>query len=85
LGVSIFSVLFILALLAYAIFRRFAGNSSAGVLGSDWPERHYLVNWNVTHRILNPPRMDFQWHSAGNRTMVVIPSLLEAATNSINS
>ena len=41
-----------------------------------------LVNWNVTHRVRpqSLPRMDFsEGIPPGNRTMVVVPSLLESA------
>ncbi len=85
-SIAIFSVLFILALLAYA---KLSGGSLAqlillGVLGSGLALEAAitLVNWNVTHRIKPRilPRMDFSnGIPAGNRTMVVIPSLLESS------
>ncbi|MDO8755275.1 MAG: hypothetical protein Q7J80_15365, partial [Anaerolineales bacterium] len=84
-SIIILSVLFVLGLLTYAMF---SGGSPAqliivGVLGSGLALEAAitLVHWNVTHRI-NPqslPRMDFsEGIQPGNRTMVVVPTLLES-------
>jgi cyclic beta-1,2-glucan synthetase len=84
-SIAIFSVVFILGLLAYAML---TGGSPAQLIlifvlgfGLALEAAISLVNWNVTHRIKpqSLPRMDFS-HGIppGNRTMVVIPSLLES-------
>jgi len=76
----------VLGLLAYT---KFSGGSLAqvvlaGVLGFGLALEAAisLVNWNVTHRIKpqSLPRMDFsEGLPPGNRTMVVVPALLENA------
>jgi len=79
-------VLFVLGLLTYTI--RSGGTPVqliiAGVLGSGLALEAAitLVHWNVTHRIKpqSLPRMDFsEGIPLGNRTMVVVPTLLESA------
>jgi cyclic beta-1,2-glucan synthetase len=84
-SIAIFSVLFVLGLLTYA---GLAGGSLAqliivGVLGSGLAVEAAItvVHWNVTHRIKpeSLPRMDFsEGIPSGNRTMVVVPTLLES-------
>ena len=79
-------MLFVLGLLTYATL---SGGSLAqliivGVLGSGLALEAAitLVHWNVTHRIKpqSLPRMDFsEGIPPGNRTMVVVPTLLESA------
>ena len=85
-SIAIFSMLFVLGLLGYAIF---SGGSPiqlivVGVLGLGLALESAiaLVHWNVTHRIKpqSLPRMDFSdGIPSGNRTMVVVPTLLESA------
>ena len=85
-SIAIFSVLFVLGLLTYATL---SGGSLAqliivGVLGFGLALEAAitLVHWNVTHRIKpqSLPRMDFsEGIPPGNRTMVVVPTLLESA------
>jgi len=85
-SIAILSVLFILGLLTYATL---SGGSLAqliilGVLGFGLALETAitLVHWNVTHRIKpqSLPRMDFsEGIPPGNRTMVVVPTLLESA------
>ena len=89
-SIAILSILFVLGLLTYAIL---AGGSLAqlvavGLLGLGLAVETaiILVNWNVTHRIKpqSLPRMDFtEGIPPGNRTMVVIPCLLES-TDELN-
>ena len=84
-GIAIFSVLFLFGLLDYAML---TGDSLAeliavGVLGFGLALEAAitLVNWNVIQRIQPSrlPRMDFSdGIPSGNRTMVVIPTLLES-------
>ena len=87
LGSIVFlSVLFVLGLLTYATL---SGGSPAqliivGILGFGLALEAAItiVHWNVTHRIKpqSLPRMDFsEGIQAGNRTMVVVPTLLESA------
>jgi cyclic beta-1,2-glucan synthetase len=89
-SIAILSVFLVLGLLAYATL---SGGSLVhliiiGVFGSGLALETAItiVNWNVTHRI-NPqilPRMDFSnGIPPGNRTMVVVPSLLES-TNELD-
>ncbi len=52
-------------------------------LGLDWHSKplSQFVHWDITHRIKpqSLPRMDFsEGIPAGNRTMVVVPTLLES-------
>ena len=85
-SIAILSVLFVLGLLTYATL---SGGSLAqliivGVLGFGLALESAitLVHWNVTHRIKpqSLPRMDFsEGIPPGNRTMVVVPTLLESA------
>jgi cyclic beta-1,2-glucan synthetase len=85
-SIAILTVLFVLGLFTYA---KFSGSSLAqliivGVLGSGLALEAAitLVHWNVTHRIKpqSLPRMDFsEGIPSGNRTMVVVPTLLESA------
>ncbi|MBI5935134.1 MAG: cellobiose phosphorylase [Chloroflexi bacterium] len=85
-SIAFLAVLFVLGLLAYAIF---SGGSPAqlivaGVLGFGLALESAitLVHWNITHRIQpqSLPRMDFSdGIPLGNRTMVVVPTLLESA------
>ncbi len=89
-SIAIFSILFILGLLTYTII---SGSSLAqliivGLLGTGLALEAavILVNWNITHRIKpkSLPRMDFsEGIPSGNRTMVVVPCLLEN-TDEIN-
>ncbi|MGB8212135.1 MAG: glucoamylase family protein [Anaerolineales bacterium] len=85
-SIAFFSIVFVLGLLTYT---KLVGGSLvqillAGVLGLGLALEAAisLVNWNVTHRIkpVSLPRMDFSdGIPAGNRTMVVVPALLENA------
>ncbi len=85
-SIAIFSALFLLGLLAYALL---AGGTPVqlivvGLLGFGLAVEAAitLVHWQVTHRIKpqSLPRMDFsEGIPAGNRTMVVVPCLLESA------
>lgn len=85
-SIAILAVLFVLGLLTYTLL---SGGMPAqlivvGVLGSGLALEAAitLVHWNVTHRIKpqSLPRMDFsQGIPPGNRTMVVVPTLLENA------
>ena len=89
-SIAILTVLFVLGLLTYATL---SGGSLAqliivGLLGFGLALEAaiILVNWNVTHRIRpqSLPRMDFsEGIPPGNRTMVVVPSLLES-TDELN-
>ncbi len=84
-SIAFLTVLFVLGLLTYAIL---SGGSLAqriivGVfgIGVALDAAIQLVNWNVTHRVRpqSLPRMDFsEGIPPGNRTMVVVPSLLES-------
>ncbi len=86
-SIAFFSAVFVLGLLAYT---KFSGGSLAqdilaGLLGFGLALEAAisLVNWNVTHRIKpqSLPRMDFsEGIPSGNRCMVVVPALLENAT-----
>ncbi len=84
-SIAALSALFVAGIFAYAAL---SGGSTAqliiaGVLGFGLALESAitLVNWNATHR-MNPqslPRLDFsEGIPAGNRTMVVIPTLLES-------
>jgi cyclic beta-1,2-glucan synthetase len=84
-SIAILSVLFILGLLTYVTI---SGGSLAqqiitGALGFGLALEAAItfVNWNVTH-LIKPeslPRMDFsEGIPPGNRTMVVVPTLLES-------
>jgi cyclic beta-1,2-glucan synthetase len=83
-SIVIFSMLFVLGLLTYVML---SGGSLAQLilvgllgLGLAMEAAVILVNWNVTHRIKpqSLPRMDFsEGIPPGNRTMVVVPCLLE--------
>jgi len=85
-SIAILSILFVLGLLTYATL---SGGSPVqliivGVLGFGLALEAAvaLVHWNVTHRIKpqSLPRMDFsEGIPSGNRTMVVVPTLLESA------
>jgi cyclic beta-1,2-glucan synthetase len=84
-SIAILSVLFVLGLVTYAVL---SGGSLAqliavGLLGFGLAMEAavILANWNVTHRISpqSLPRMDFsEGIPLGNRSMVVIPCLLES-------
>ncbi len=84
-SIIIFSMLFVLGLLTYATL---SGGSPTqlvivGVLGFGLALESAitLVHWNITHRIKpqSLPRMDFsEGIPLGNRTMVVVPTLLES-------
>jgi cyclic beta-1,2-glucan synthetase len=85
-GIAIFTVLFVLGLLWYATLSGGSLTQQIVVLalgfGLALEAAISLVNWNVTHRIRpqSLPRMDFsEGIPPGNRTMVVVPSLLESA------
>ena len=84
-GIAFLSVLFVLGLLAYTAF----SNGSplqliiTGLLGLGlaFESAVTIVHWDITHRIKpqSLPRMDFsEGIPAGNRTMVVVPTLLES-------
>ena len=83
-SIAVFMMLFVLGLFTYAML---SGGSLAqliiaGLLGPGLALEAavILVNWNVTHRIKpqSLPRMDFsKGIPPGNRTMVVVPCLLE--------
>ncbi len=85
-SIAIISTLFLLGLVVYT---NISGGSAvqdliAGLLGFGLALEAAisLVNWNVTHHIQpqSLPRMDYSEGIApGNRTMVVIPTLLESA------
>ncbi|HWQ46467.1 MAG TPA: glycosyltransferase family 2 protein, partial [Longilinea sp.] len=84
-SIASLSVLFFVGFLLYAFF---SGNSLtqfilAGLLGLGLALEAAItmVNWNVTHRIKpkSLPRMDFSESiPPGNRTMIVVPTLLES-------
>jgi cyclic beta-1,2-glucan synthetase len=84
-SVIVLSLLFMLGLLTYASF---SGSSPVQLLvvgtlglGLSIEAAITLVHWNVTHRIKpqSLPRMDFSGGiPKGNRTMVVVPTLLES-------
>ncbi len=86
-SIAILTGLFILGLLTY--YATLSGGSPAqliivGVLGLGLALESAItfVHWNVTHRLTpqSLPRMDFsEGIPAGNRTMVVVPTLLESA------
>jgi len=85
-SIAIFSILFVLGLLAYTKF--FGGSLIqlllVGVLGLGLSVESaiVLVHWNVTRRIKpqSLPRMDFsEGIPSDTRTMVVVPTLLENA------
>jgi cyclic beta-1,2-glucan synthetase len=85
-SIAIFATLFLLGLLAYAVYSggSLAQNLTVGLLGAGLALEAAiaLVNWEVTHRIRpqSLPRMDFSAGiPAGHRTMVVVPTLLESA------
>ncbi len=84
-GIAFLSVLFVLGLLAYTAL----SNGSplqliiTGLLGLGlaFESAVTIVHWDITHRIKpqSLPRMDFsEGIPAGNRTMVVVPTLLES-------
>jgi len=85
-SIIILTILFVLGLLTYATF---SGGSPiqliiVGVLGFGLALESAiaLVHWNLTHRIKpqSLPRMNFsEGIPSGNRTMVVVPTLLESA------
>ena len=85
-SIVILAILFVAGLLGYALL---SGGSDAqliivGILGVGLALESSvtLVHWVVTHRIKpqSLPRMDFSENIApGNRTMVVVPTLLESA------
>jgi len=85
-SIGLFSLLFVIGIITYA---KLAGGSLsqllvAGALGLGLAIEAAitLVHWNVTRRIKpqSLPRMDFsEGIPAGNRTMVVVPTLLESA------
>ncbi len=84
-SIAILSVLFVVGLLLYAFL---SGGSAVqlmvvGLLGFGLALEAAvtLVHWTVTHRIKpqSLPRMDFsEGIASGNRTMVVVPTLLES-------
>jgi cyclic beta-1,2-glucan synthetase len=84
-GIVLLSILFVLGLLAYTAL----SNGSplqliiTGLLGLGlaFESAITIVHWDITHRIKpqSLPRMDFsEGIPAGNRTMVVVPTLLES-------
>ena len=84
-GIAFLSVLFVLGLLVYTAL----SNGSplqliiTGLLGFGlaFEAAITIVHWDITHRIKpqSLPRMDFsEGIPAGNRTMVVVPTLLES-------
>ncbi len=85
-SIAILTMLFLLGLLIYATL---SGGSLTqrlivGVLGFGLALETAIatVHWNVTHRIQpqSLPRMDFsEGIPPGNRTMVVVPTLMESA------
>ena len=85
-SIAIFAMLFFFGVFTYALL---SGGSLAQLiiasllgLGLALEAAVILVNWNITHRIKpqSLPRMDFsEGIPAGNRTMVVVPCLLENA------
>jgi cyclic beta-1,2-glucan synthetase len=85
-SIAIVSILLVLGLLGYTLL---SGGSTAqliivAMLGSGLALEAAitLVHWDVTHRIKPQrlPRMDFsKGIPSGNRTMVVVPTLLESA------
>ncbi len=85
-SIAIVTALFVLGLLVYATL---SGGSLAQQIivvvlgfGLSLEAAITLVNWNVTRQIRpqSLPRMDFsEGIPPGNRTMVVVPSLLESA------
>ncbi len=83
-SIAIFSLLFVIGLLTYAILSggSLYQNIIVGILGFGLALEAaiILVNWTVTHRIKpkSLPRMDFsEGIPTGNKTIVVVPSLLE--------
>ncbi len=84
-GIAFLSVLFFLGLLTYAAL---LGGSPiqlivAGLLGLGlaFESAITIIHWDITHRIKpqSLPRMDFsEGIPTGNRTMVVVPTLLES-------
>jgi cyclic beta-1,2-glucan synthetase len=85
-SIAILTSLFLLGLLIYATLSgaTLAQQLVVGVLGSGLALEAAisLVHWNVTHRIKpeSLPRMDFsEGIPPGNRTMVVVPTLMESA------
>jgi cyclic beta-1,2-glucan synthetase len=85
-SIAILSVVFVLGLLTYTTLSggSLAQRILAGVLGLGLALEAAisLVNWNVSHHIKpqSLPRMDFsEGIPPGNRTMVVVPTLLENA------
>jgi len=83
-SIAIFSLLFVLGLLTYTSY---SGGSTFQLIlvglfgfGLALEAAITVVNWNVTHR-LKPrslPRLDFsEGIPTGNRTMVVVPTLIE--------
>ena len=84
-SIAILTMLFLLGLLTYATLSggSFAQRLMVGVLGLALALEAAItfVHWNVTHGIKpqSLPRMDFSdGIPPGNRTMVVIPTLLES-------
>ena len=85
-SIAILSTLFVLGMLTYA---NLAGGSPVQLIivsmlgfGLALEAAITIVHWNVTHNIKPQglPRMDFsEGIAAGNRTMVVVPTLLESA------
>ena len=85
-GIATLALLFIFGLLAYAMLSggRPAQLIVVGLLGFGLALEAAItiMNWDVTHRIKPQglPRMDFsEGIPSGNRTMVVVPTLLESA------
>jgi len=84
-SIVILTVLLVLGLLSYATLlgSTLAQLIAIGLLGVGLALESAitLVHWNVTHRVKpqSLPRMDFSENiSSGNRTMVVVPTLLES-------
>ncbi len=84
-SIAILTVLFVFGLLLYATLS--GGSITQQIIvvalgfGLALEAAISLVNWNVTHRVRpqSLPRMDFsEGIPPGNRTMVVVPSLLES-------
>jgi len=84
-SIAALSILFVLGLLTYATL---SGGSPIQLivtgllgLGLAFESAVTIVHWDITHRIKpqSLPRMDFsEGIPAGNRTMVVVPTLLES-------
>ena len=84
-SIAALSILFVLGLLTYAKFSNGSTTQLIVVgllgLGLAFESAVTIVHWDITHRIKpqSLPRMDFsEGIPTGNRTMVVVPTLLES-------